>query len=92
MTALRTTTTALMFALLATTTALAGPPLATDDAGTVDVVGRGQATRTGGKHGRNEKQAKWSTETRNKRNTHCHFRLAAASPHREVPVAHTFVR
>ncbi len=37
MTALRTTTTALMFALISATTALAGPPLATDDAGTVEV-------------------------------------------------------
>ena len=37
MTALRSTTTALMFALLTATAALAGPPLATDDAGTVEV-------------------------------------------------------
>jgi len=36
MTRLRTTT-ALMFALLTTSAALAGPPLATDDAGTVEV-------------------------------------------------------
>ncbi|MFA6822781.1 MAG: transporter [Geobacter sp.] len=37
MTALRTTATALMFALMTTSAALAGPPLATDDAGTVAV-------------------------------------------------------
>ena len=37
MTALRSTTAALMFALLTASGALAGPPLATDDAGTVDV-------------------------------------------------------
>lgn len=37
MTALRSTTLALCFALTTARTALAGPPLATDDAGTVDV-------------------------------------------------------
>lgn len=37
MTALRSTTAALMFALLTASGALAGPPLATDDAGTVEV-------------------------------------------------------
>jgi hypothetical protein len=37
MTALRTATTALFFSLFTATSALAGPPLATDDAGTVDV-------------------------------------------------------
>jgi len=36
MTALRTTTIAFSFAFLTTTSALAGPPLATDDAGTVE--------------------------------------------------------
>jgi hypothetical protein len=37
MTALRSTTVALFFTLLATGTTLAGPPLVTDDTGTVDV-------------------------------------------------------
>lgn len=37
MTALRTTTTAIVFALITAQTALAGPPLSTDDAGTVEV-------------------------------------------------------